>query len=260
MTISIMKNKVKSLVYPLLSILFWILIWQIGAMILDKPYFLPDFFSTIGILATFLLTPNFYYVVLLSLLRVMLGLTFGVLLGAIFAFLSHHFAFVKSLVSTLMSVIKSTPVASFIIILWILLDGSILAIFVAVLMVMPIVWQNLLDGYSSIEPRLSELCTAYEFSSFKRFKLLTLPALLKYFWPALITASGLAWKSEIAAEIIAYTKNSIGQMINDAKYNNYENQADEVFAWTLAVIIISVLLEKLTKLLLGKIKTREEKV
>jgi ABC-type nitrate/sulfonate/bicarbonate transport system permease component len=46
-------------------------------------------------------------------------------------------------------------------------------------------------------------------------------------------------------------------MINDAKYNSYY---DEVFAWTLAVIIISVLLEKLTRFLLNKIRGKEEKI
>ena len=65
-----------------------------------------------------------------------------------------------------------------------------------------------------------------------------------YLYPAIITASGLAWKAEIAAEVIAYTKDSIGQGINDAKYNM---ETPTVFAWTLVIVLLSVLLEKCTR-------------
>ena len=63
--------------------------------------------------------------------------------------------------------------------------------------------------------------------------------------------AGLAWKAEIAAEIIAYTKKSIGQGINDAKYNM---DTPTVFAWTLLIILFSILLELGTKKLLRRFK------
>ena len=116
---------------------------------------------------------------------------------------------------------------------------------------MPIIWQNLLDGYSAIDKNLIELADVYEFSYSKRLKLLVFPTLKKYLIPALITASGLAWKAGIAAEIIAYTKNSIGQGINDAKYNM---ETATVFAWTLVVIVLSIALEKTTKYFLRRVK------
>ena len=77
------------------------------------------------------------------------------------------------------------------------------------------------------------------------------PTLLKYFIPAFITAAGLAWKSEIAAEVIAYTKNSIGGNISDA---NVIFDTPTAFAWTLVVIIFSIIIEVLTKFLLSRFK------
>ena len=177
------------------------------------------------------------------------GLASGIFLGVILALLSHKYYAVKAVVSPMVSVIKSTPVASFIVILWILMNGSMLAIFIAVLMVMPIIWQNMIDGYNSIDPQLSEVCEIFEFSGLKRFKILTFPALKKFMIPAIITSTGLAWKSEIAAEIIAYTKRSIGQQINDAKYNM---ETATVFAWTLIIIALSIAIEKSAKLLLRR--------
>ena len=256
MTHSTTMIKIRRFILPFFAILFWLSVWQICAMILDKPYFLPDVFTTFSTFFGFFTTTEFYRVTLFSILRVILGLLLGVISGAALAVLSHRLEIVRAIVSPLISVIKSTPVASFIMVLWILLNGNALAIFVAVLMVVPIIWQNLMDGYSAIDPQLSELCTVYDFSPGKRFRLLTLPTLMRYFLPALITSSGLAWKAEIAAEIIAYTKDSVGQMINDAKY---ELRTSEVFAWTLVVIILSILLEKLTKGMLKRLGERRQR-
>ena len=116
-------------------------------------------------------------------------------------------------------------------------------------MVMPIVWQNVSDGFSAIDRELSEVCDAFEFSYKKRMKLLIIPTLSSYLFPALITSVGLAWKSEIAAEIIAYTKSSVGAMINDAKYNF---ETPKMFALTIIVVIMSLLLEAFTKFLIRR--------
>ena len=71
-----------------------------------------------------------------------------------------------------------------------------------------------------------------------------------------MSSIGLAWKAGIAAEIIAYTRNSIGKEIFDAK--NFF-MGPEMFAWTLAVVLLSLLFEMLIKLLLRKEEKDESK-
>lgn len=220
-------------------------------MLVDHDYFLPDVFVTFGTLFGLLGTAGFWLTSLLTLLRVLTGLVLGTLIGILLAFLSHELSFVYDLLSPIISVIKSTPVATFIVILWIMLSGDALAILIAVLMVMPIVWQNLIDGFRSIDKDLLEVAYVFEFSYGKKLRLIILPTLLKYLVPALVTATGLAWKSEIAAEIIAYTRNSIGQQINDAKYLL---DTPLVFAWTIIIILFSIALERLAKYLLERFK------
>jgi NitT/TauT family transport system permease protein len=82
-------------------------------------------------------------------------------------------------------------------------------------------------------------------------RVLVIPQLVRYLIPAIVTATGLAWKSEIAAEIIAYTRNSIGQNINDAKFNM---DSPTVFAWTIIVIALSIILELIAKLIMRRCK------
>ena len=249
--LSIMKSNLFKTVKFILSILFWIVVWEVAARLINHSYLLPTLPQTLVALWKIVSSGRFFSAVFLSILRVVSGLVIGTLLAIILAALSYRFEIVKMLFSPLVSVVKSTPIASVIILLWIMLSGNLLAIFISVLMVLPIVWQNLIDGYNSIDNELLEVCHVFNFSYRKRLKVLIIPTLIKYFIPALITSVGLAWKAVISAEIIAYVNNSIGQFINDSKYNF---DTPSVFAWTLIVIIFSLILEKLTKYLLARYK------
>lgn len=245
----IMRSNLIKSVKILLSLLFWIAIWEICARLINHSYLLPTVAKTLSALWKIISSKSFFSAVLLSIVRVLSGLIIGTVLAVILAALSYRFEIIKLIFSPLVSVVKSTPIASVIILLWIMLNGDMLAIFISVLMVLPIVWQNLVDGYASIDKELLEVCHVFNFPYKKRLKVLIIPSLIKYFIPAIITSVGLAWKAVISAEIIAYVNNSIGQYINDSKYNF---DSPSVFAWTLIVIIFSLLLEKLTKYLLAR--------
>ena len=152
-----------------------------------------------------------------------------------------------------MTVAKSTPVVAIIMILWLVVGGRNVPVVIAMLMVMPIIWQNLIDGYGAIDKNLSEICSVYNFGFMKRFRLLILPTLMRFLLPGLVTASGLAFKSGIAAEIISLTKSSIGKEIADAK-TLYERP--RMFAWVIIVILLSLVLELIIKNLVRRIERK----
>ena len=90
----------------------------------------------------------------------------------------------------------------------------------------------------------------------RRLRYLTIPSVTPYFVSACRTAFGLAWKAGIAAEIIAMPRNSIGTMIGDAKQYLL---TEEMFAWTLTVILLSLLIEFGFVALLSKLDKRPVK-
>ncbi len=241
----------KKAVTALAVFAFWIGVWYIFALIVDNLFLLPTPYSTFTSLLELMQKEKFYKVILYTLLRVVSGVILGVIVAVLLAFLSYKLILVRKLFSPLVSIIKATPVVAFITLLWISMSGNTLTVFIAFLMVLPIVWQNILNGLDAIPKDLSEVCDVFEFSRAKRLRLLTFPILMNYFFPALITSIGLAWKAEIATEIITYTKNSIGQNISDARYFLF---TDEVFAWVIVIITFSILLEGITKALLRRVK------
>ena len=248
-----MKSKLISIAKFILPIALWISVWQICAVRLDFSFLLPTVPQTLKALWETILNAGTYEILFLTLKRVVLSLIFSILLGGVLAIASAKYEVVKISISPLISVMKSTPVTVISVLLYLLLPGDTAPIVIALLMTMPVIWQNLMDGYNSIDNNLREVCDVFEFSYGKRLKILILPALLKYFFPALITSVGLAWKAVVSAEILVHTVDSVGEMIYESKYNL---DTARVFAWTLIVIVLSISLEKLTKFLVKRYNKR----
>ena len=85
-------------------------------------------------------------------------------------------------------------------------------------------------------PALRTLCRIY------------FPTVLPVFRAACSNALGLGWKAGIAAEVLTVPKISIGRMISESKLYLL---TEELFAWTLAVVVLSLLLQKLMKRILA---------
>lgn len=64
---------------------------------------------------------------------------------------------------------------------------------------------------------------------------------------------GFAWKSGIAAEIIGLVRHSIGNNIYKSKIYL---ETDNLFAWTISLIVLSIIFEKIVLLILNLIFKR----
>ena len=79
------------------------------------------------------------------------------------------------------------------------------------------------------------------------------PGIYAFVLSASKLALGMSWKSGIMAEVIGTPKPSIGREMYAAK--SYLQTAD-LFAWTVVVVILSVIFEKAFMFLLKKLSAR----
>ncbi len=224
------------------SLLFWILLWFFLAKKVDLSFILPGPVEVFRRLWELAREASFYQILFSSFLRVISGFLFGVFLGFLLGFLAHRLTPVRSLISPLMAIIRATPVASFILVVILWLERGEVPGFISFLMVLPILWQNTLLGFSSLDPALEEMAKVFRLGHFCKFFRLDLPQVIPYVLSSGKAALGLAWKAGVAAEVLALPKVSIGKMISDAKL--YLETVD-LYAWTVAIILLSVFLEKL---------------
>lgn len=243
----ILKNKtIRSIAVAVI----WILIWQATAWGVGSSLLLPSPFETAKALVSLFGTWVFWKSCLLTLLRVFCGFLLGILAGSLFGIITAASGFMDTLLSPLRSVVKATPVTSFIILVLLYLTGSVTPMFIAFLMVMPIAWTNVMSGIKATDAQLLEMAEAFGFSKWQRLKSVYAPSVLPYFLSACTTGLGFAWKSGVTAEVIAHPAFGMGKYIYESKLYL---ETPELFAWTAAVIVLSFALEKLVMLLLGRV-------
>ena len=229
---------------------FWIGLWAFASWRVGKPLLLPSPAAVFSRLFELAQTAEFYTVVGNSLWNVLSGILIAVIGGCVLAVITSHVPLLRDLLLPVMTVIKATPVASFIILALIWIGAAKVPTFITVLIVLPLIWTNLDVGFSKIDPRLAEVARVYKMSVWRRWRVLTLPSLKPYFVSACRSSLGLAWKAGVAAEIIASPRYTIGTMIGDAK--QYILTAD-MFAWTLTVILLSLVIEFVFAALLKRV-------
>ncbi len=227
--------------HKIIAVIVAVATWQIAALLLSQELLLPAPTTVVVRLGELLPTADFWSAVLFSLLRVMGGYILGILVGSVLAALAARFGFVATLLWPWMSLIKATPVASFTILCLIWLSSAQLSVFIAFLMVLPIVYTNLHTGLHSIDPKLLEMAKVYRMSRHRVAVYITLPHLRPYLLSACGVSMGLAWKAGVAAEVIGIPTGSMGEQLYQAKV--YFSSPD-LFAWTLVVVLLSVGLEK----------------
>ena len=97
------------------AVLLWVLLWQLAAMAVDIPLLLPSPLAVLQRLWQLCGEGEFWYTVFTSLCRILLGFAAGVAAGVLLAAAAWRWRFVQAMVRPMVGVLKSTPVASFII-------------------------------------------------------------------------------------------------------------------------------------------------
>jgi len=123
------------------------------------------------------------------------------------------------------------------------------------LIAFPVIYSNVLQGIKSTDKGLIELSDLYNVPFNRRLLYIYIPTIKPFLLSSCNVAIGMAWKAGVAAEVIGVIKGSIGGKLYDAKI--YFQNAD-LLAWTVVIILISVLSEKIFLKILKFFFTRLE--
>lgn len=236
------ENRIKKALIKLLVICFWLLVWEMGSRIINQELFLPSPRSVLMTAYELIKTPKFWFSIVNSFVRIAMGFFMGLVAGIVLAIFSYKIKFINELISPLMRIIKSTPVASFIILALVWISSANLSILISFLMVLPVSFSNTIYGLQNTDVKLLEMAKVFELSRWKCIRAIYLPTVLPFVISAMSVGLGFSFKSGIAAEVIGRPSNSIGLNLYEAKLYL---MIKELFAWTLVIILLSVLFEKI---------------
>ena len=177
---SITKNKGLSWLERLLVLGAWIFIWQVASLRVGQEILLPSPWKVLLHTANIVKLPEFWYTVLFSFMRIMGGFCMGVLLGCLLAAGTCAYPWMKRLFAPALRVIKATPVASFIILALVWMNEGGVSIFIAFLMVLPLIWANVSTGIESADPKLLQMAGIFGFSKSKILRLIYWPTVFPF--------------------------------------------------------------------------------
>lgn len=256
-SITMLNKTIKKVLYVLIAVVFWILIFEVASILINDnlKLFLPSPFAVFYALLRLLRESYFWKSVFFTLIRIFTGFVCGTIGGIVLGVLTSHICTFNILFSPAMRIIRAVPVVSFIILAYLFINVNYLPIFICFLMVMPLVWQTVHDQLTGFDRNLLEMAKVFNITGYKSLFFIKLTGISDKIVSTMINGIGLAWKSGIATEVLCTPIISLGRNLYRAKGNiNY----DEVYAITLTVVILSLIIEYLIKHLYTR-KDRLEK-
>ena len=236
-----MKVWIKRVLKVLLPLVIWLGLWQYLACRVGLELLLPGPGRVMERLVALCPTPIFWRSALATLGRIFWGGALGALTGALVAAVSAWWEPAEWILSPMMKVVRATPVASFILLIWLWCQSNSVPTVIAALMSAPVVWGVTAQAIRDTDPALVEMARAYRLSGLKTVRLIYIPSVLPGVLAGCRTALGLAWKAGVAAEVLCRPRRALGTQVYNAKLSM---ETADLFAWTAVVVVLSFAVEK----------------
>lgn len=230
----------------------FIAVWQVAANILNNSYILPRPAAVLSALAG-LFAGNNAGVLSSTLGRWLLGLVPAILLGILLGSLSAAYVRFGAFMAPLFTVIKSIPIVAVILLALVWLKAPYVPSFAVFLAAFPSVCENSAAGVRGIDRRLTDMGKVYRFSLSKRLFGIYLPSIAPFVVAAVKTAAGIGLKAVVVTELVVQPVLSVGAQMQTARVTL---STDKLLAWTVLVIAIGYLLDRLLGLVEKQLRNR----
>ena len=234
-----------------MAVAFWILVWEAVSLAVSDPLFLPSPWAVVKALLSLLSGKEFYSSLWFSSSRIafsyFLAFVLAMAVGT-FASLSENLAI---FLSPLVKAIRSIPVASIVILVLLWVRSRNLSMVVSVLVVFPILYESVVSGIKSVDRKLMEAAEVYGVKGWRKLWYYLVPSVFPYVKNGVKTSLGLAWKSAVAAEVIALPQFSVGSYLYEAKVYL---DSPSLFAWTVVIVVAAAVFEGLMLFILSRME------
>jgi NitT/TauT family transport system permease protein len=161
---------------------------------------LPDLLQNI---ASLFVLPDFYASIGATIGRGMVGFVISFITAFICALLSSNSGFWKDFFHPILVVIRSVPVISLVLIALLWFSPNQLPVFIALLTMWPVLYQNMLNGLESTDERLVEMARVFGKTKMQRLEHIYLPSAKNLIFSGISTAMGFGWRAVIIGEVLS---------------------------------------------------------
>lgn len=236
-----MKKAEKNYFRKIIICIGWLLVWQLISLAVGNKILLVGPLETLRALILHATEVAFWQACAASVLRIGLGFVAGMLLGVTLAVISAHKKVAEEILAPVMLLLKTMPVASFVVLFLIWWSSAFLAVAISFCVTLPNLYLNTLEGLKSCDQKLLEMTKVFGVAGRDKFFYVYRPTLKPFWDSAICLAAGMSWKAGVAAEVIGLPTHAIGERLYMSKIHL---DTAGVLAWTVVVVILSVGFEK----------------
>jgi len=239
----------KKSIRSLLSIGILCLVWEVLAITANNPALVPGLPELFVALGKLWVTPEFYLSVLATLGRGVAGLLVSGVLALLFALLFARHEQVYGLFKPLLTLMRSVPVISFILLALLFLQPEQIPFMIAFLTMFPLLSENLTKGLLHLRAPLSVMGMVFHMNRTNRFTQIVYPQIKPFLFSGLASAAGFGWRAIIMGEVLSQCAFGIG---SEMKRAQTFIEVPELLAWTVIAVALSFAfdrgLDRLSKL------------
>lgn len=234
-----------------LSTFIILLVWQCVSMTIpNSDIFLPSVFDVILRLVQDIQNQSFILHVSSTLQKTLVSFFVAFLLGISLGLISGMFERVERLFRPYELLLKAIPNISymFLLLLWVR-KTSDAVYFIVFFILFPVFYSATLTGVKSMEQDLKDVLRLYEEKFFVKIFKIYLPQCLSYIKGASLSCISLGFKVCVMSEVLGSVKYGIGKVMYINKINL---DMTGVFSWTIVIILLNFILEKIALLVFKK--------
>ncbi len=231
-----------------MGILFlWVCLWQALTLVIHNNILISGPIETIARLMELMTTATFWVSMGMSLVRIMAGFLLALFLGVCLAILSYRWKLIEEFLAPLMSVLKTIPVASFVVLFLIWFKSEYLSTAVVAVICLPMLYLPFLEALKAMRKDIREMADVFQIAVSGRVFYIIIPEVLKSVSVQLQVTMGMAFKSGVASEVIGTPAKSIGLQMYFSKVSL---DTAMLFSYTIALIVLGTVVGRLFSLLI----------
>ncbi len=243
-------DKKNDTIFFILGIVSIFIIWLVLSLAINNEFAIPKIDKTSKALADLFSTGNTYLILGRTILKIALTILIAFVSSLLLVILSTLSKKFKAFISPIITLLKTVPVVVVILLFLFLFSRNTTPIFVALLVIMPIMYEALLNGINNIDDSIINETKMLSKTNLYVLRKVYLPLTKPYIILSILQSVGLGLKAMVMAELIAQTKNSIGKEMSD--YRAFLDM-EYIFAWGLIMITIVIISEIIIRRIKKKI-------
>lgn len=230
-----------------------LIIWQVSSLLIGESLILPSPIDTINTSFSLLGTGEFWLALLSTLGRSLIAFLLSFLIALLLANLVNVNKLSGIAIKTIVAILRAIPTIAIILLLLLWTNSKVASVVVTMLVVLPTIFNMTIVMYSKVDRDVLDMCKVFSVSKKNTISKYLIPVILPTMLQTIGSTMSLNIKLIVAAEVLAGTANSIGNMMSESKIYF---EISRLFALVVIMILIAVAIELIFNLFAKKVSKK----